>query len=148
MVPFTKPDAAGRRCDAATVGDQAGTIRVTWPPPADNGRPITKYVVTAGGKPHRGHRHRAPTLDGFGDGENVTVEVRAVNEAGDGRGGHRHRAGRSPTPTVTVTGASPTVNTGDGDVQRATHGGGTRHVHGSRVNGGGTASRRLHQPAR
>src|SRR4029453_16921543 len=49
VVPFAKPTRPGD-VQAATVGDKAGTIRVSWSPSADNGRPITKYVVKAGTK--------------------------------------------------------------------------------------------------
>jgi len=49
IVPFTTPGKP-EGVDAATAGDQAGAVKVTWSASADNGRPITKYVVTAGGK--------------------------------------------------------------------------------------------------
>ena len=82
VVPFTMPGRPDD-IDAATVGDKAGTIKVTWTAPAENGRPITKYVVTAGGKSTEVDRRHAATLTASATGETVPVEVRAVNEAGE-----------------------------------------------------------------
>ncbi|MFC7245774.1 fibronectin type III domain-containing protein [Catellatospora aurea] len=82
VVPFNKP-AQVRNLSAATVGTAKGTIRVTWAVPADNGRPITGYKVTAGGNTQTVNGTNA-TLNGFGDGEIVSVDVAAVNEAGTG----------------------------------------------------------------
>ncbi len=82
VVPFAvpaKPDGV----QAATVADQAGAVRVTWTAPAENGRPITKYVVTAGGKETEVTETTA-TLTGLGTGATVQVQVVAVNEAGPG----------------------------------------------------------------
>ena len=39
----------------------------------------------------RGDRHPARPSTGLGNGQNVTVKVKAVNEAGARPGGHRHR---------------------------------------------------------
>ncbi|WP_246157412.1 fibronectin type III domain-containing protein [Catellatospora sichuanensis] len=82
VVPFNKPEQV-RSLSAATVGTEKGTIRVAWETPADNGRQITGYKVTAGGKTQTVTATNA-TLDGFGDGEIVGVDVAAVNEAGTG----------------------------------------------------------------
>ncbi|MDI1462815.1 fibronectin type III domain-containing protein [Catellatospora sp. KI3] len=82
VVPFNKPGKVGS-LSASTVGTAKGTIRVTWGAPAENGRPIEGYKVTAGGKTQT-VTGTSVNLNGFGDGEVVTVEVAAVNEAGTG----------------------------------------------------------------
>ncbi|MFC7279100.1 fibronectin type III domain-containing protein [Paractinoplanes rhizophilus] len=108
VVPFTTP---GRPDDvqAATLGDQAGAVGVTWQAPADNGRPITKYVVAAGGKTvELTDGSTAATLTGFDNGQTVAVEVRAVNEAGPGEAGTA-TAKTLSTPKATITGVKPTA---------------------------------------
>ncbi len=82
VVPFTKPDQV-RSLSASTVAGAKGSIKVDWAAPSDNGRPITGYQVTAKGKTQTVNGTGA-TLDGFGDGEIVSVDVAAVNEAGPG----------------------------------------------------------------
>jgi hypothetical protein len=109
VVPFTKPNRP-ENIDAATVSDKAGTIQVTWTAPAENGRPITKYVVAAGGKTTEVTDGTGVTLNGFGTGENVSVEVRAVNEAGESETATA-TAKTLPKPVVTITGSSATFNT-------------------------------------
>ena len=106
VVPFTKPGKPAG-VDASTVGDQAGAIKVVWQPSADNGRPITKYVVTAGGKSTDVTDGTAATLTGFGSGQSVPVEVRAVNDAGPGDAGTA-TASTVAVPKVTITGVNPT----------------------------------------
>jgi hypothetical protein len=103
VVPFTRPDAPDGLA-ATTVADQAGAVRVVWRPPADNGRPITRYVVTAGGASRNVTEPQA-TLTGLGNGRNVAVRVKAVNEAGDGREAST-TARTVAQPTVTITGSS------------------------------------------
>jgi predicted RNA-binding protein with TRAM domain len=136
VVPFAKPGAPGD-AQAATVGDQAGTVRVTWTPSADNGRPVTKYVVTAGDRSTDVAEGTAATLDGFGAGETVRVEVRAVNEAGDGEPGTA-TARTVAEPVVTVTGASTTFNSATVTFS-VDAGGGTAACSLSANNGGGSA---------
>lgn len=103
VVPYTTP-AAPVNLQANTVGDAKGTISVSWTAPADNGRPITKYQVTAGGKTTETTETRV-TLNGFGDGQNVTVQVRAVNEAGPGLVA-TDVARTLAKPKVTITGTT------------------------------------------
>nr|WP_199515601.1 fibronectin type III domain-containing protein [Nucisporomicrobium flavum] len=131
VVPFTKPGRP-EGVDAATVGDQPGAIRVAWTAPADNGRPITKYVVAAGGKTTEVTNGTGVTLTGFGEGETVSVEVRAVNEAGESEPGSA-TARTVAKPTVTVTGSSAgydnatvsfTVDAGGGTATCSMSGGG------------------------
>ncbi|MFI5896595.1 fibronectin type III domain-containing protein [Actinoplanes sp. NPDC051513] len=106
VVPFTAPGRP-ENVQAATVGDQAGAIQVAWQAPADNGRPITKYVVAAGGRTAE-VTDTAATLTGFENGQTVAVEVRAVNEAGPGDAGTATAKTLSP-PKVTITGVNPTA---------------------------------------
>ncbi|HEU5111120.1 MAG TPA: fibronectin type III domain-containing protein, partial [Micromonosporaceae bacterium] len=103
VVPFTRPGEP-EGLTATTVQDQAGAVRVAWRPPPDNGRPITRYVVTAGGG-SRDVTDPEVTLTGLGNGRDVTVRVKAVNEAGDGAEAST-TARTVAAPTVTVTGAS------------------------------------------
>jgi predicted RNA-binding protein with TRAM domain len=107
VVPYNVPGQP-EGVEAATVGDRAGAIRVGWQAAAENGRPITKYVVSAGGKTSEVTGTSA-TLTGFADGANVAVEVRAVNEAGEGPPGTA-TATTMAAPKVTITGVSPTFN--------------------------------------
>jgi hypothetical protein len=137
VVPFAKPDRPDA-VDASTVGDQAGAVRVTWAAPAENGRPITKYVVAAGGRSTDVTDGTAVTLTGFGTGETVAVEVRAVNEAGESQPGAA-TAKTVDKPTVTITGSSATFNTATVTFSVAA-GGGTASCSISANNGGGSAS--------
>ncbi|MEV4639652.1 fibronectin type III domain-containing protein [Actinoplanes sp. NPDC049548] len=109
VVPFAKPGRPDS-VDAATVGDKPGTIQVTWAASAENGRPITKYVVAAGGRSTDVTEGTGVTLDGFGEGETVSVEVRAVNEAGESEAGSA-TARTVAKPAITITGSSATFNT-------------------------------------
>ncbi len=103
VVPYTVPDKP-EGLDATTVGGQRGAIHIAWQPAADNGRAITKYVVTAGGKTQE-TSDTSVTLTGFGDGENVSVKVHAVNEAGNGPDA-TDTAKTVAVPTVTLTSSS------------------------------------------
>ena len=110
VVPFTKPGRPGD-LKAATVGNQAGAIQVTWTAPPDNGRPITKYVVSGGGKSVEvPDGATATTLTGFGNGVAVSVSVTAVNEAGASDPATT-TAKTVAAPTVTITGTPTTYNT-------------------------------------
>jgi hypothetical protein len=82
VVPFTLPGAP-KQPQARTV-DAKGSITMAWQPADDNGRPVTKYVVTVGGNGQDVTGSNAVTLTGLPDGAAVTVTVRAVNEAGAG----------------------------------------------------------------
>ena len=137
VVPFAKPDKP-EGVDAATVGDQAGAISVTWQPPADNGRPITKYVVKAGDKSTEVSGGTSTTMTGFGAGETVAVEVRAVNEAGESDPGTA-TARTVAEPQVTITGSSATFNTATVTFS-VDAGGGTASCSIDANKGGGSAS--------
>ncbi|MFG2167088.1 fibronectin type III domain-containing protein [Micromonospora chersina] len=103
VVPFTVPKEP-TELRASTVADQPGTIAVQWAPAVDNGRPVTKYLVEAAGKTTEVTDVRA-TIGGLGDGQNVTVKVKAVNEAGPGAEAST-TARTVAAPRVTVTGSS------------------------------------------
>ncbi|MDQ7905290.1 fibronectin type III domain-containing protein [Phytohabitans sp. ZYX-F-186] len=121
VVPFTTPEAPPT-VEATTVATKAGTIRVRWAAPADNGRPITGYVVEANGD--RSEVTGTTTeVGGFGEAENVTVKVRAVNEAGEGKEAtDTARTVKKPAVTITGSSASQTAVTVNATVQ---DGGGT-----------------------
>ena len=137
VVPFAKPDRPGA-VDATTVADQAGAIRVTWSAPADNGRPISRYTVTAAGRSTDVTGGTSVTLTGFGTGQTVAVEVRAVNEAGAGDPAAA-TARTVDRPTVTITGSSATFNTATVTFSVAA-GGGAASCSVAADNGGGSAS--------
>ncbi|OKI46377.1 fibronectin type III domain-containing protein [Micromonospora sp. CB01531] len=103
VVPFAAP-AAPAELRAATVADQPGTISVQWAPSVDNGRPVTKYLVDVGGKSSE-VTDTQTTVGGLGNGQNVTVKVKAVNEAGPGAEAST-TARTVAVPRVTVTGSS------------------------------------------
>jgi hypothetical protein len=107
VVPFNKPSVP-RAVTASTVANQRGTIQVRWQTADENGRPIEKYVVEAGGTP-RDVTGTSATLNGFGDDEAVQVTVHAVNEAG---GGPKATATARTigVPEVTVTGSAGAYN--------------------------------------
>lgn len=103
VVPFTKPGAPGNVL--ATTVDQPGSISVSWEDADDNGRPITAYTVTAGGKTTSVTDTTSVTLTGFADGTTVSVSVAAVNEAGAGPAGTATARTIAP-PAITATGSA------------------------------------------
>ncbi len=103
VVPFTVPKAP-TELRASTVADRPGTVAVQWSPAVENGRPVTKYLVEAAGKTTEVTDVRA-TVGGLGNGQNVTVKVRAVNEAGPGAEATA-TARTVAAPRITVTGSS------------------------------------------
>ncbi len=100
VIPYAKPGAPGN-VSAATVANKKGSVQVSWERADENGRPITKYVVTANGTETE-VTDTSATLDGFGDDQAVTVTVAAVNEAGAGPTGTA-TARTIGKPTVTFT---------------------------------------------
>ncbi|HEX5596826.1 MAG TPA: fibronectin type III domain-containing protein [Micromonosporaceae bacterium] len=106
VVPFTRPGApTGLR--AGTVASEAGAISVVWGPAEENGRPVTKYVVEAAGQTTEVTGTQTK-LTGLGNGQDVTVKVHAVNEAGAGPEA-TDTARTVAQPRVTVTGSSATL---------------------------------------
>jgi hypothetical protein len=136
VVPFNKPGRP-ENLDAATVSDQAGAIKVTWTAPPENGRPIDRYVVAAGGKSTEVTDGTGVTLNGFGTDVTVSVEVRAVNEAGHSQAATA-TAKTLPRPVVTVTGSSATFNTAT--VSFSVEAGGAAATCSVAASGGGSAS--------
>ncbi|MEV0899883.1 fibronectin type III domain-containing protein [Actinoplanes sp. NPDC049802] len=135
VVPFSKP-AKPENVDAATVAEQAGAIRVSWTAPADNGRPITGYVVKAGDKETK-VTETSVTLTGLGTGATVQVEVTAVNEAGAGDAATA-TARTVAAPAVTMTGVDATFNTAK--VTFSVNNGGGTATCALTVSGGGKGS--------
>ena len=105
VVPFTVP---GKPLDIAAVApDAAGTITVTWGVPADNGRPITGYAVTVGGKTTQ-TAGTSQTVTGLPAGQPATASVTAVNEAGEGPAATA-TATTIDVPTLTLGAATATT---------------------------------------
>ncbi|MFD0785682.1 fibronectin type III domain-containing protein, partial [Micromonospora azadirachtae] len=84
-----------------------GTVSLRWTPAEPNGRPVTKYLLDVGGRTSEVTDTEA-TVDGLGNGRNVTVRVKAVNEAGAGPEATA-TARTVAEPRVTVTGSSATA---------------------------------------
>ncbi|WP_341716613.1 fibronectin type III domain-containing protein [Micromonospora sp. FIMYZ51] len=106
VVPFTVPGAPVE-LRASTVADQPGTVAVQWSPAEANGRPVSGYVVLVGDRRSE-VTDTGTTVTGLGDGQNVTVRVRAVNEAGEGAEATATARTVAP-PRVAVTGSSATA---------------------------------------
>jgi Fibronectin type III domain len=104
VVPYTVPDKPGG-LRAVTATDKAGTVTVSWNPPKENGRPITKYVVSANGRSQDVTGSTSTTLTGLGNDTAVNVTVHAVNSAGNGPDATA-RTTTLRAPKVTVTGSS------------------------------------------
>ncbi|MEU4237731.1 fibronectin type III domain-containing protein [Actinoplanes sp. NPDC026619] len=137
VVPYNKPGKPDN-VEAATVAETAGAVTVAWQAPADNGRAISKYVVTAGAKSTEVTGGTAVTLTGFGAGETLSVEVRAVNEAGESEPGTA-TAKTVSAPKITITGVDPTVNTAKVSFT-VDQGGGKATCSVASTGGGGSAS--------
>ncbi|GLH98872.1 fibronectin type III domain-containing protein [Phytohabitans aurantiacus] len=108
VVPFTTPEKP-ESLTVTTVQNKAGTVKAAWAAAVENGRPITKYVVEAGGKKVDVTDGTSVEVGGFGEGETITVKVRAVNEAGEGAEA-TETARTVAKPGVTVTGKSATTS--------------------------------------
>ncbi|GIG61008.1 hypothetical protein Lfu02_53800 [Longispora fulva] len=122
VTPFARPEAP-KNLAAATVPGQAGAVTVTWGRPAENGRALEKYVVTANGKAQDvPAADTSVTLTGFGNGARVDVKATAVNAAGPGPVATA-TATTVSAPTMTVTGHSATVTEVSVDVNVGAGGG-------------------------
>jgi hypothetical protein len=108
VVPYTVPDQP-TRMSASTVTNQRGAVAVAWQPAKDNGRPITRYEVTAGTVKREVTGATTVTVTGLPDGANVAVSVVAVNAAGAGAPA-KAVAKTLAKPTVTVTGQTVGLN--------------------------------------
>jgi predicted RNA-binding protein with TRAM domain len=136
VVPFTKPGRP-ENASAVTVGNQAGAIKISWAAAAGNGRPISEYVVTAGGKSTDVTGGTTVTVTGLGNGQNVPVKIVAVNEAGEGEAASTSARTVAP-PKITVTGVKPAHNAATVTFSADTGGGGTTCT--LTVSGGGKGS--------
>ncbi|WP_433058183.1 fibronectin type III domain-containing protein [Dactylosporangium sp. CS-033363] len=81
VVPFNKPGApTGLTVKASTT--KRGTVVATWKAPADNGSPLTGYEATVNGTKQTIGTALTHEFAGFKDAEAVTIQLRAVNKAG------------------------------------------------------------------
>ena len=109
VVPFAAPGAPTQVL-VQTVKTKRGTVAVNWQPAPENGRPLTGYTVTVKDRTTKVPQGLAVTLGGFGDGERVTVQVTASNEAGTGPAASGV-AQTLPQPTITALAARSTYST-------------------------------------
>jgi hypothetical protein len=138
VVPFTLPGAP-KRPQAQTV-DAKGSIAVSWQPADDNGRPVTKYVVTVNGNSRDVTGTNAVTLTGLADSTTVTVNVRAVNEAGAGpQASASAKTIGPPALTAGSAGADPSNAFNGLSVSFTTNGNGSATACTISVNGGAPA---------
>ncbi|WP_412541902.1 fibronectin type III domain-containing protein [Longispora sp. K20-0274] len=122
VTPFAKPEAP-KNLAAASVAGQAGAVTVSWGRPAENGRALEKYVVSANGKSQDVPAgDTSVTLTGFGNGTRVDVKATAVNAAGPSAAATA-TATTVSAPTMTVTGHSATVTEVSVDVNVGSGGG-------------------------
>jgi hypothetical protein len=108
VTPFNVPDAPTELL-AETASDAAGSIDVSWQAPSNNGRPIEKYIVRAGDQTKEVANAASVRMDGFADGEQVTVSVTAVNEAGESEPATT-TSNTMVAPQITLTGNSSTTS--------------------------------------
>lgn len=108
ITPFDVPDSPDSMY-AETDTENPGSIDVSWDQPSSNGRSIDNYVVTAGGQTETVDSTTA-TLSGFADGEQVEVEVVAVNEAGDSEPATATANTLTP-PSVSISGVDGDATT-------------------------------------
>jgi hypothetical protein len=108
IVPFTVPGAP--QSLRATTGTKAGVVHVAWAAAVSNGQPITKYVVSYGGKSVDVTSGTQVDLTGLTDGQSVTVTVVAENAAGQGAKAGPVTAKTIANPTVTVSKVSVDFN--------------------------------------
>jgi hypothetical protein len=108
VVPYAVPAAPGNL--RATTGTTAGVVHVAWAAPAANGRPITKYVVTYGGKSVDVTSGSQVDLTGLASGQSVQATVVAVNAAGDSPKAGPVTAKAIADPTLTISGHSVGFN--------------------------------------
>ncbi|GGJ81590.1 hypothetical protein GCM10010123_09220 [Pilimelia anulata] len=109
VTPFTAPGKpVGLK--AVTATDKAGTVRVSWQPAPENGRPVDRYLLVANGRTSEAERAGTVDIGGFGAGESVTVQVRARNAAGPGAPAAA-RARTVPKPAMTAVRTTTTYST-------------------------------------
>ncbi|MEU7872001.1 fibronectin type III domain-containing protein [Dactylosporangium sp. NPDC049140] len=108
VVPFNKPGTpTGLTVKASTT--KRGTVVATWKAPADNGSPLTGYEATVNGTKSTIGTALTHEFTGFKDAEAVTVQLRAINKAGQSA----PASGSGTTlaaPKMTVSGDSAALN--------------------------------------
>ncbi|MFG2039173.1 fibronectin type III domain-containing protein [Dactylosporangium sp. NPDC048998] len=83
VVPFNKPGAPGSLTVKAVL-TKRGAVVASWKAPQDNGAPITGYEATVNGTKMSIDAALSHEFDGFKDAEHVTIQLRAINKAGQG----------------------------------------------------------------
>jgi hypothetical protein len=83
VVPFNKPGAPVTLSVKASM-TKRGTVVAAWKAPADNGSPITGYEATVNGTKTTIDTALTHEFGGFKDAEAVTIQLRAINKAGQG----------------------------------------------------------------
>jgi predicted RNA-binding protein with TRAM domain len=100
VVPYTTPGTPASV--HATTGTTAGVVNVSWAAPATNGRPITQYVVYYGGTSKTVSGATSLQLTGLTAGQSVSVQVAAVNAAGNSTKSAPVTAAAIAKPTITM----------------------------------------------
>lgn len=109
VTPFKAPEAPTDLL-AESSTSAAGTIDVSWAQPQNNGRDITKFIVTAGSQTVEVEGNTTEArVSGFGNGEEVPVSVVAVNEAGESEPATT-TSNTMVAPKVTYTNSSSTTS--------------------------------------
>ncbi|UWZ46789.1 fibronectin type III domain-containing protein [Dactylosporangium matsuzakiense] len=108
VVPFNKPGAPGALSVKAST-TKRGTVVATWKAPADNGSPLTGYEATVNGTKQTIGTALTHEFAGFKDAEAVTIQLRAVNQAGPGAPATGSGATLA-APKMTVAGATAALN--------------------------------------
>ncbi|MGI5244179.1 fibronectin type III domain-containing protein [Dactylosporangium sp. CA-139066] len=83
VVPFNKPGAPASLTVKASASKR-GTVVAAWKAPADNGATITGYEATVNGTKQTIDTALTHEFGGFKDAEAVTIQLKAVNKAGQG----------------------------------------------------------------
>ncbi|WP_432987712.1 fibronectin type III domain-containing protein [Dactylosporangium sp. CA-233914] len=108
VVPFNKPGAPTALAVKASQ-TKRGTVVATWKAPADNGASLSGYEATVNGTKMNIDTALTHEFGGFKDAEHVTVQLRAVNKAG--QGAVTSAAGDTlAQPKMSVTGSNAGLN--------------------------------------
>jgi hypothetical protein len=67
----------------SSTGVESHTVHLSWPVPANNGAPITRYTVRASTGQTKATDANALSFDGLANNQDVSFTVVATNEAGD-----------------------------------------------------------------
>jgi len=103
VTPYAAPDPPRNPSAQST---SAGQVTVQWEPGADNGDPITEYVVrpSVGNQVSVAGNAREAVVGGLPTGETVSFQIVARNRAGAGQPATTSaRVGRDPTVSIQGT---------------------------------------------